>query len=192
MQRQLTLAGRARVAGLLVAVAAAIALAAPALARADTVTQWNQNATDALIGTAAMTPPVAAIHLAMVQGAVYDAVNAIDAGHEGYLISSRLATPTDSKDAAAATAAYRMLVNIVPVQQPLLAAQYAASLAAIPDGSPKTRGIAVGEAAAAAMIAARTDDGRFGLFRFTVSTTTGMPAARYSGLPLTSPPGTAP
>ena len=117
--------------------------------------------------------PVAAIHLAMVQGAVYDAVNAIDAGHEGYLISSRLATPTDSKDAAAATAAYRMLVNIVPVQQPLLAAQYAASLAAIPDGSPKTRGIAVGEAAAAAMIAARTDDGRFGLFRFTVGTTPG-------------------
>ena len=174
MQRQFTLAGRARAAGLVAALAALIALAAPALARADTVTQWNQNATDALIGTAAMTPPVATIHLAMVPGAVYDAVNAIDGGHEGYLISSRLATPTDSKDAAAATAAYRMLVNIVPApQQPLLAAQYAASLAAIPDGSSKTRGIAVGEAAAAAMIAARTDDGRFGLFRFTVGTLPG-------------------
>ena len=47
------------------------------------------NATNALIGTAAQAPGVAAIHLAMVQGAVYDAVNAIDAGHEGYLISSR-------------------------------------------------------------------------------------------------------
>ena len=85
----------------------------------------------------------------MVQGAVYDAVNAIDGGHEGYLISSRLATPSDSKQAAAATAAYRVLVSIVPAQQPVLEAQYTASLTSIPDGSSKTRGIAVGEAAAA-------------------------------------------
>jgi hypothetical protein len=61
-----------------------------------------------------------------------------------------------------------MLLNIVPAQKPLLDAQYAVSLAAIPDDSAKTRGIAVGEAAAAAMIAARTDDGRFGPFRFLV------------------------
>ena len=30
-------------------------------------------------------PPLAVIHLAMVHGAVYDAVNAIDGGHEPYL-----------------------------------------------------------------------------------------------------------
>jgi hypothetical protein len=40
--------------------------------------------------------------------------------------------------------------------------QYATSLAAIPDRPFKTRGIAAGNAAADAMIAARTDDGRFG------------------------------
>jgi hypothetical protein len=57
-------------------------------------------------------------------------------------------------------------LNIGPAQQSVLDAQYAASLAGIPDSSSKTRGIAVGEAAAAAMIAARTDDGRFGPFRF--------------------------
>ena len=50
----------------------------------------------------------------MVHGAVYDAVNAIDGGHEGYLLTSRLATPFDSKDAAAATAAYQVLLHIVP------------------------------------------------------------------------------
>ena len=110
----------------------------------------------------------------MVQGAVYDAVNAIDGGHEGYLISSRLATPFDSKDAAAAAAAHRVLLNIVPAQQSVLDAQYAASLAGIPDGSSKTRGIAVGEAAAAAMIAARTDDGRFGPFRFVTGSGPGV------------------
>jgi PAP2 superfamily len=142
------------------------AAAAPAVARADTVTQWNQNAANAIYVTAAQAPNVAVLHMAMVQGAVYDAVNAIDGGHEGYLLTSRVATPGDSKDAAAATAAYKMLVWIVPGQQPALQAMYDATLAGIPDGTAKTRGIAVGDAAAAAMIAARTADGRFGLFRF--------------------------
>ena len=142
--------------------AVVIALAAPALARADTVTHWNSIASSAIFVTAAQPPQQSVPHLAMVHGAVYDAVNAIDGGHEGYLISSRLATPFDSRDAAAATAAYRTLLNIVPAQEPALTAQYSVSLATIPDGPQKTRGIAVGEAAAAAMIAARTADGRFG------------------------------
>ena len=159
--------------GLLAAVAALLALAA-APARADTVTDWNLNATAALFGTAAQPPQLAVPHLAMVHGAVYDAVNAIDGGHEGYLLSPKVGRPTDSTDAAAATAAYRVLVQLVPAQQPTLDVQYATSLAAIPDGSAKTRGIAVGNAAAAAMIAARTDDGRFGSFRFVVGSGPGV------------------
>jgi hypothetical protein len=149
------------------------ALTAPALAAADTVTQWNQNAANALYVTAAQPANVSVLHMAMVQGAVYDAVNAIDGGHEGYLLTSRVATPTDSKDAAAATAAYKVLVSIVPVQEPVLTALYNASLAGIADGSAKTRGIAVGNAAAAAMIAARTADGRFGMPGFLTGTTPG-------------------
>jgi hypothetical protein len=149
-------------------------LAAPALARADTVTQWNQNAANALYVTAAQPPNVSVLHMAMVQGAVYDAVNAIDGGHEGYLLTSRVATSTDSKDAAAATAAYKTLVWIVPGQQTALQALYDATLAGIPDGAAKARGIAVGDAAAAAMIAARTADGRGGLFRFLSGTGPGV------------------
>ena len=155
------------------AVLAAVVLAAPATAHADTVTEWNLNATNVLLGPAAQDGRVVVFHLAMMHGAMYDAVNAIDGGHEGYLISSRLATPSDSKEAAAATAAYRVLLNVAPAQQLLLQAQYEASLAGVPNGSSKTRGIAVGEAAAAAMIAARTDDGRFGPFRFVVGTVPG-------------------
>jgi hypothetical protein len=161
-------------AGLFVAVAAVLALAVASPARADTVTEWNMNAASAIFVTAAQPPQLSVPHLAMVHGAIYDAVNAIDGGHEGYLISSRVATPFDSKEAAAATAAYRMLLNIVPGQKAILDAQYAASLAGIADGSSKTRGIAVGEAAAAAMIAFRTDDGRFGAFRFDVGSTAGV------------------
>ena len=159
--------------GLAAALAAVAALTAPAVGSADTVTQWNQNAANALYVTAAQPPNVSVLHMAMVQGAVYDAVNAIDGGREGYLLTSRVATRTDSKDAAAATAAYKVLVSIVPIQQPALQALYNASLAGIPDGTAKTRGIAVGDAAAAAMIAARTADGRFGTPGFLTGTTPG-------------------
>ena len=50
------------------------------------------------------------LHLAMVHGAVYDAVNAIDGGYTPYLASPS-ATPFDSQDAAAASAAYRVLTK---------------------------------------------------------------------------------
>ncbi len=150
------------------------ALTAPAVAHADTITQWNTTASTAFMVTAAQGPQLSVPNMAMVHGAVYDAVNAIDGGHEGYLLTSRVATPSDSKDAAAATAAYKMLSHLAPTQQATFDAQYAASLMAIPDGSPKTRGIAVGNAAAAAMIAARTDDGRFGSFRFAVGSLPGQ------------------
>jgi hypothetical protein len=154
--------------GLGLIAACAAVLVPAAAARADTVTEWNLNATNALIRDAMQPPQVSVPHLAMVHGAVYDAVNAIDRGHEGYLISPRLARPSDSKEAAAATAAHHMLVHLVPGQRGTLDGLYATSLAGVPDGSSKTRGIAVGEAAAAAMIAARVGDGRFGAFRFPV------------------------
>jgi hypothetical protein len=147
----------------LILAAAVAALAAPGLARADTVTEWNLNANTVLMGNLAQGPQAAVPHLAMIHGAVYDAVNAIDGSHEGYLLTTRAGAPFDSKEAAAATAAYKVLRSIVPdSQKALVDAQYAASLAGIADGLPKTRGIAVGEAAAAAMIAFRTADGRFG------------------------------
>lgn len=159
----------------LILVAAVLgALTAPAVARADTVTQWNTTASTAFMVTLAQGPQLSVPNMAMVHGAVYDAVNAIDGGHEGYLLTSRVATPSDSKDAAAATAAYKMLSHLAPTQQATFDLQYAASLAGIPDGSAKTRGIAVGNAAATAMIAARTDDGRFGSFRFAVGSLPGQ------------------
>jgi hypothetical protein len=173
MQRNPTL-GRGRRAARLAALAAALAaLAGPSIARADVITDWNRNASTALFVTAGQAPQVSVPHLAMVHGAVYDAVNAIDGGHDGYLLTRRLGHPSDSKEAAAATAAYRVLLDIVPSQHATLDGWYAASLATIPAGPAKTDGIAIGEAAAAAMIAARTNDGRFGPYRFPVGTLPG-------------------
>ncbi len=72
------------------------------------------------------------------------------------------AGPSDSEDAAAATAAFRVLVGLFPAQQPTLQPLYDSSLAAVVDTPPgaKAGGIAAGEAAAAAMLAARANDGQ--------------------------------
>ena len=127
------------------------------------------------------TPPVAFIHLAIVQGAVYDAVNAIKGGHDPYLTGLKAPTSA-SKGAAASTAAHHVLIGLVD-QAPLTAtltaqvktdikarldAEYASSLAEIPDGQAKAKGIEVGAAAAAAMLANRVGDGRFGAPGFPV------------------------
>jgi len=166
--------------GILAVVIMLSAMLVSAPARADTVTQWNAIATNALVADG--QGAVALAHLAMVHGAVYDAVNAIDGRYEPYLASPP-AKRWFSQDAAAATAAYRVLVDshppvVLPEHQAALAASlkplYDASLAAIPAGPAKDGGVATGNAAADAMIAARRDDGRFGPFRFTVGTLAGQ------------------
>ena len=156
---------RVRRVGLWLAAAVLIALYPSASAHADAVTDWNTNAVNALVATAGQSPTVSTVHLAMVHGASYDAVNSIDERYEPYLVDVR-ARDWYSKDAAAATAAYRVLVGIVPNQQPALAPLYEASLAAIPAGPAKDGGVTVGEAAAAAMLAVRAGDGRGGAYRF--------------------------
>jgi hypothetical protein len=151
---------RRRRVGLTLAAAILFAVSTSAPARADAVTDWNVHAGNALIVTGLQTPPVWTIHLAMVHGAVYDAVNSIDARYEPYLVRVR-ARRWYSQDAAAATAAYRVLSNLLPAQQQTLDQHYAASLAGIPPGRARDGGVAVGDVAAAAMLAARANDGRF-------------------------------
>jgi hypothetical protein len=158
---------RARSLGLCLAAAALIALSASASARADAVTDWNVNAVNSLVTTAGQSPTVSTVHLAMVHGAVYDAVNSIDERYEPYLVEVR-ARDWYAKDAAVAAAAYRVLLGIVPAQEPALTQLYNASLASIPAGAARDGGVRVGEVAAAAMLAERKNDGRGGAYRFPV------------------------
>ena len=128
-----------------------------------TVRDWNAHALAALVNPATaavpgagLAPTVTAINMAMVQGAVYDAVNSIDRGHQPYLAGLPLASPTASLEAAVATAAHHVLLGIgggaVPplpqVVRDRLDALYAAELLGITDGPAKGQGIAAGEAAA--------------------------------------------
>ena len=167
-------------------------LAVPAMARADAVTQWNANANAAILASNP-TAHSSVLSSAMVQGAVYDAVNGIVGGYKPYLVSPAV-NPWDSTDAAVATAAYRVLLSVVPASQTAalatLAAQYTAALAAVPAGAAKDGGIAAGEAAAAAMLAARTNDGRNPTtpFPFVFGTTPGVWRVTP---PLTTPDPTA-
>jgi len=164
----MTLAPSRRVA---IAVAVAVAFAFPTAARGDAVTDWNGYANAAIFSTGP-TAHAATLSTAMVQGAVYDAVNAIAGGYRPYL-PTPAADPTYSQDAAAAAAAFGVVKVLVPAQAPTLQTQYDASLAAIPDGPAKDGGVAVGEAAAAAMLANRAGDGRNGPFTFVLSTAPG-------------------
>jgi hypothetical protein len=128
---------------------------------ADAVLDWNVNATTAIVTIAKQPPASAILSYAMVQGAVYDAVNAIDGGHRPYLVAPA-ATGSESKAAAAAQAAHDVLVALFPGQTATLDDQLTASLSAVPDGAAEDAGRAIGRATAAAMILARANDGRFG------------------------------
>ena len=104
-------------------------------------------------------PPAASIFIAMAQGAVYGAVNAVDRHGRPYLVNRSF--PMASKDAAAATAAFLVLDDegLFRSSHAMLQAAYDASLATIPDGALKENGIAVGTMAAEAMLA-EGHDGR--------------------------------
>jgi hypothetical protein len=156
---------------------------------ADAVVEWNNNAQIAIIGTAGQGPTVAYLHFAMVQGAVYDAVNAIEGGYEPYLGAPAVADPGDSAPAAVAQAAHDVLVALFPAQTLVLGGKLATSLAAIPDGPAETGGVEVGAAAAAAMLAARTGDGRFTPFTVIQGTEPGewRSTAFSNGNPLVEP-----
>jgi hypothetical protein len=149
-------------------------LAISSTARADAVTDWNVHAVNALVGTAAQSPTVSTVNLSIVHGAVYDAVNSIDERYEPYLVDVR-ARDWYSRDAAAATAAYKVLLSLVPAQAPALSAQYELSMGAIPAGPARDGGARVGEIAAAAMLAERTGDGRGGTYRFPAPATASDP-----------------
>src|SRR5262249_8778468 len=96
---------------------------------------------------------------AMVHAAVHDALNAIERRYHPYVLDVQVDSDA-SPDAAVATAAHDVLVHELPVSQhAFLDTQYANSLSGIPDGPAKAAGIAVGQAAAVAIIALRTSDG---------------------------------
>jgi PAP2 superfamily len=137
-------------------------LPAAAAEAPDQVLAWNRYAYHELFVVKGQPPPVAFLNLAMMHAAMYDAVNGIDGGHEPYLGAPAGADPSDSKNAAAAEAAYRVLLAVVPSPSAQLTTDYNTSIAAITSAGETgiAGGQTVGQAAASAIVTARAGDNR--------------------------------
>jgi hypothetical protein len=147
---------------LAVAAAAVAALALPGVATANVVTDWNRTLV-ATLEAAHTPPPPAARVAAIVQTAVFDAVNGIARQYTPVHVDP--AAPRGaSRQAAAAAAAHEALVKLFPAQQATLDAHYAASLGAIggdqeSNDQSVARGTAWGTQVADAILAWRAGDG---------------------------------
>jgi hypothetical protein len=128
--------------------------------RAEVVSDWNATAVtvvnDPTLGSQGRQIP----YLSMVHAAIYDAVNGIDRRYSVLGVTPASDTRGASKEAAAASAAYHLLLELFPGQQSVLDAAYANSLSKIRDGNAKTKGIAIGQEVATAWIVLRDGDGR--------------------------------
>jgi PAP2 superfamily protein len=127
-----------------------------AAARADVVSDWNTIAVNTAVANK-QNPFAQARYGAIVQLAVFEAVNAITGEYQPYL-GTITAPPGASADAAAIQAAYHVL-NFYFGPSATLDAQYANSIGQIPNGQAKIDGIVTGDAAASAMISLRANDG---------------------------------
>ena len=103
-------------------------------------------------------PTRASRAMAIVHIAVFEAVNAIAGGYQSY-VDLAPAAPGASMQAAIAQAAHDTLVAMFPSQAEHFDAELAEGLVAVEDGAAKEDGVALGSAAAAAILALRAQDG---------------------------------
>ena len=108
---------------------------------------WQRTALRTIFTEAATPVPASALYLGFTSLAVDDAVG-------------RALGQNASASAAAAVAAHDVLVAYFKASTTNLDADLATSLSKIPDGQAERKGIKLGGAAAATMVANRVDDGR--------------------------------
>jgi len=145
-----------------------------AAASSDVVLEWNQIAVNTMIPPGVASPFAQARFAAIVQLAVFEAVNAVTHEYQPYLGTIH-APAGASAQAAAVAAAHTVLLRYFAGSATTLNAARVSSLAAIPNSQAKTDGITTGEAAAEAMILARANDGSAPL-------STQMPGAAATGV----------
>jgi hypothetical protein len=157
-----------------------LAAAHSAPAAVNEVLTWNEiaatvvaaNGQDGLATTRTM---------AMVQGAVHDALNAINRRYAAYYFEGPGAADA-SPEAAVAAATHTVLVGVVPsfgtpAQKIAALAMaedaYMGSLSRVSDPAAKVKGVALGRAAGAAMLTLRKDDGAMRDMPYTPATGAG-------------------
>ena len=125
-------------------------------ASADVITEWWEISLQA-VRDDNTCPPVAARTFGIMGAAVFDAVNAIDRTFIPYKVATQPVWGEASKEAATIAASYTVLTAIYTNQN--FDTQYNASLATIPEGSAKVKGIELGTSVANQILAWRMTDG---------------------------------
>ena len=155
-----------------------VAVGAPASARANVITDWDEKA----VAIVTPMPPYTAQRvMGMVHIAMFDAVNSIERRFRPYLVQLP-ADPTTSKEAAAASAAAAVLATIDSKTAGEMKIAIASYLASIPDSAAKSDGVKLGEAVAARVVEARANDGADALDDYRPRTTPGV----YVPTPITA------
>jgi len=126
----------------------------------NAVIEWNRTLL-AIVRTPGAQPTT--VHstrdFAMLHAAIYDAVNNIDPKFSPYLVSLPNVPRSASEIAAADAAAHDVLASLYPAFQAFLDTELQQDLAQVPDNERKAQGVAVGQAVAAQLLAARSADG---------------------------------
>ncbi len=135
----------------------AFLIGTPLTAMADVITDWNAQAMDTA-KKAKWSPTRVFRNIAIVQVAVFDAVNAVDRRYKPYIYGT-LAAKGASVEAAASQAAFKVLSTMAPEQSDVLAARNNAILATVTDATARADGVAAGDQAVAAVLANRATDG---------------------------------
>jgi hypothetical protein len=161
-----------RISRILTIAALAALLTQPAApARADMVTDWNVIALNATA-----VPPNSILQsrvLAIVHGAIYDALRAVEQKGGAYAVDVKAPAGT-SVDAAIAAAAHGALVRLAPAQRAMLDTALSASLSKVPEGQGKTDGVAIGSQVAEKLVALRATDRSDAKATFTPKSGTGL------------------
>ena len=129
-------------------------------AQPNPVIEWNQTLLK-IVRTPGAQP--ATIHstrnLAMLHIAIFEAVNSIDHSFEPYSDHMHRASSRASRQAAADQSAHDVLIALYPSFASTLDSQLQEDLSQIPYGEDKNDGVKVGQAAAAEILALRSNDG---------------------------------
>ena len=127
--------------------------------RTDIVTEWNVKAVDTMTTQRVTGGALPARTLAMMHSAMFNSINSVANRYKLYLVDARPDATDVSPEAAVHAAARRVLVDLYPKEKATLDAAFDAAIAKLPDGAAKSSGIAAGETAAVAVLAARKTDG---------------------------------
>jgi hypothetical protein len=134
----------------------AAALVCGSVAQADPVTDWNTRTGEIVTASGLGTPPANRV-MALVHTAAYEAANAISRRYPS-AATLPAAPPGASVEAAIAAAPRAMLLQQVPSQRAAIEAAYQQAMARVDAAGGRDAGVAVGEQAAAALLARRAND----------------------------------